>query len=216
MKNTVIVFGLGKFGKTVATKLHDQGIEVMAVDKNYDLIQEVANRVTVAVQCDFMDEDAMAELGISNFDMAVVSTGQSLEASIAATMAAKDNGVAKVIAKATSINQARILEKLGANQIIFPEMDMGERLARSIAGSNLLEFIHFSNEYGMIEVKARKEWIGRSLEDMDFRNTYHMNIVGIERQQDYIVTPRASEIIKEGDVLVLIGKEEHAHLVETK
>lgn len=214
MNKSVIVLGLGKFGYTVASKLFEQGIEVMAVDKDYSLVQSISNHVNAAVQCDFLDEEAMAELGISNFDIAIISTGTSLEASIAATMLASDANVSKIIAKAKSANQARILRKLGADQIIYPEIDMGERLARSITGSNLLEFIHFSDEYGLIEASAKDSWIGKDLGKLNFRNHYHMNVVAIRRRGEYIITPGSKEKIEKGDVLILIGEEKYVKEVE--
>lgn len=214
MNKSVIVLGLGKFGYTVASKLFEQGIEVMAVDKDYSLVQSISNNVNAAVQCDFLDEEAMAELGISNFDIAIISTGTSLEASIAATMLASDANVSKIIAKAKSANQARILRKLGADQIIYPEIDMGERLARSITGSNLLEFIHFSDEYGLIEASAKDSWIGKDLGKLNFRNHYHMNVVAIRRRGEYIITPGSKEKIEKGDVLILIGEEKYAKILE--
>ena len=214
MNKSVIVLGLGKFGYTVATRLFEQGVEVMAVDKDYDLIQSIGNHVNAAVQCDFLDEEAMAELGMSNFDVAIISTGYSLEAAIAAIMLASDSEVSKIIAKAKSGNQARIMRKLGADQIIFPEIDMGERLARSLTGSNILEFINFSDEYCLIEVIAKDEWVDKSLADLKFRNAYHMNVVGIRRKGHFIITPRANEVVHEKDVLILIGEERYATELE--
>ena len=214
MKKSVVVFGLGKFGMRVATKLYDQGIDVMAVDKNYDLVQDAADSVTVASQADFLDDEAIKELGLSNFDIAVVATGESLEASIVATLAAKDAGIEEVIVKSNSPKKGRVLKKLGADRIIYPELDMGDRLARSISRSNLLEFIHFSQEYGMMEVRAKESWIGKTIREMDFRNTYQMNIIAINRQGDYIVSPKAEDVIEKDDVLILIGKEEDANNLE--
>lgn len=214
MKKSVVVFGLGKFGMRVATKLYDQGIDVMAVDKNYDLVQDAADSVTVASQADFLDDEAIKELGLSNFDIAVVATGESLEASIVATLAAKDAGIEEVIVKSNSPKKGRVLKKLGADRIIYPELDMGDRLARSISRSNLLEFIHFSQEYGIMEVRAKESWIGKTIREMDFRNTYQMNIIAINRQGDYIVSPKAEDVIEKGDVLILIGKEKDANNLE--
>ena len=134
MIKSVIVLGIGRFGERVATKLFEDGLEVMAVDKDYDLVQNISGKVTSAVQCDISNDKALEELGMGNFDVAVIATGESLEASMAATLFAKDHNVEKIIAKATSTNHARILKKIGADQIIFPEIDMGEKLARSIAG----------------------------------------------------------------------------------
>lgn len=214
MKKSVVVFGLGKFGMRVATKLYDQGIDVMAVDKNYDLVQDAADSVTVASQADFLDDEAIKELGLSNFDIAVVATGESLEASIVATLAAKDAGIEEVIVKSNSPKKGRVLKKLGADRIIYPELDMGDRLARSISRSNLLEFIHFSQEYGIMEVRAKESWIGKTIREMDFRNTYQRNIIAINRQGDYIVSPKAEDVIEKGDVLILIGKEKDANNLE--
>lgn len=214
MKKSVVVFGLGKFGMRVATKLYDQGIDVMAVDKNYDLVQDAADSVTVASQADFLDDEVIKELGLSNFDIAVVATGESLEASIVATLAAKDAGIEEVIVKSNSPKKGRVLKKLGADRIIYPELDMGDRLARSISRSNLLEFIHFSQEYGIMEVRAKESWIGKTIREMDFRNTYQRNIIAINRQGDYIVSPKAEDVIEKGDVLILIGKEKDANNLE--
>lgn len=214
MKKSVVVFGLGKFGMRVATKLYDQGIDVMAVDKNYDLVQDAADSVTVASQADFLDDEAIKELGLSNFDIAVVATGESLEASIVATLAAKDAGIEEVIVKSNSPKKGRVLKKLGADRIIYPELDMGDRLARSISRSNLLEFIHFSQEYGIMEVRAKESWIGKTIREMDFRNTYQMNIIAINRLGDYIVSPKAEDVIEKDDVLIFIGKEEDAKNLE--
>lgn len=214
MKKSVIVFGLGKFGMRVATKLYDQGIDVMAVDKDYDLVQDAADSVTVATQADFLDDEAMKELALSNFDVAVVATGESLEASITATLAAKDAGIEEVIVKSSSPKKGRILKKLGADRIIYPELDMGDRLARSISRSNLLEFIHFSEEYGIMEAKARDKWVDKTISETDFRNAYNMNIIAINRMGDYIVSPRSNEKIEDGDILIFIGKEEDAKNLE--
>ena len=124
MKKNVIVLGLGRFGTTVAKKLFEDGFEVMAVDKDYDLVQAISDKVTSAVQCDISNDKALEELGIGSFDVAVIATGESLEASMTATLFAKDHEVSRIIAKATSTNHARILKKIGADQIVFPEIDM--------------------------------------------------------------------------------------------
>lgn len=209
MQESVIVFGAGRFGRSLATTLFDHGVEVMIVDHDYDLIQSLSTKVTTAIQCDLTDEAAVNELGISNFDIAVIAIGSNLEASIMATLASKDRGVPRIIAKATSEMQARILEKIGADQIIYPEIDMGERLARSISGSNLMEYIHFSDEYSIVEVKTKKEWVGKNLVDLDFRNKYHLNVIAYRRNGRTIVAPSAKDTFERDDVLILIGEEKY-------
>ena len=205
-----IVLGIGRFGERVATKLFEDGLEVMAVDKDYDLVQNISGKVTSAVQCDISNDKALEELGMGNFDVAVIATGESLEASMAATLFAKDHNVEKIIAKATSTNHARILKKIGADQIIFPEIDMGEKLARSIAGSNLLQFFHFSDDYSMIELKAYDELVGRSLKEIDFRKKYKMMVIAYKRDGELIINPEANWKIEKDDTLVLLGDSDHA------
>lgn len=210
MIKSVIVLGIGRFGERVATKLFEDGLEVMAVDKDYDLVQNISDKVTSAVQCDISNDKALEELGIGNFDVAVIATGESLEASMAATLFAKDHNVEKIIAKATSTNHARILKKIGADQIVFPEIDMGEKLARSIVGSNLLQFFHFSDDYSMIELKAYDELVGKSLKEIDFRKKYKMMVIAYKREGELIINPEANWKIEKDDTLVLLGDSEHA------
>lgn len=210
MIKSVIVLGIGRFGERVATKLFEDGLEVMAVDKNYDLVQNISGKVTSAVQCDIANDKALEELGMGNFDVAVIATGESLEASMAATLFAKDHNVEKIIAKATSTNHARILKKIGADQIVFPEIDMGEKLARSIVGSNLLQFFHFSDDYSMIELKAYDELVGKSLKEIDFRKKYKMMVIAYKRDGELIINPEANWKIEKDDTLVLLGDSDHA------
>lgn len=210
MIKSVIVLGIGRFGERVATKLFEDGLEVMAVDKDYDLVQNISDKVTSAVQCDISNDKALEELGIGNFDVAVIATGESLEASMAATLFAKDHNVEKIIAKATSTNHARILKKIGADQIVFPEIDMGEKLARSIVGSNLLQFFHFSDDYSMIELKAYDELVGKSLKEIDFRKKYKMMVIAYKRDGELIINPEANWKIEKDDTLVLLGDSDHA------
>ena len=157
MKKNVIVLGLGRFGTAVAKKLYEKNVEVMAVDINYNKVQKIADNVTSAVQADMTDEEALKGLGISNFDVAVIGTGTNLEASIEASLICKDAGVQTIIAKATSETHARILEKIGVDKITYPELDIGNRLANIISGSNILEMLKFSSEFTLVELKARKK-----------------------------------------------------------
>lgn len=214
MPTNVIVLGAGRFGSALAEKLFKEGLEVMLVDKDYELIQDLANQVTSAVQCDLMDEKAVEELGINNFDVAVVAIGSDLEASIMATLAAKEHEIPRIIAKASSFTQARILKKLGADQVIFPELEMGERLALSIAGSSIADYINFSDEYTLLELKAIKPWWGKSLAELNFHRSYGMNVVAYHRDGATIIAPMADYTIEKGDKLVLMGSTEDAAKLE--
>ena len=210
MQKNIIVLGLGRFGTAVATKLFEKGAYVTAVDKDYSLVEKIANKVTNAIQADMTEEVALKSIGITNYDVAIVATGSDLEASIQATLICKDNGVEKVIAKASSISHARILKKIGADKIVFPENDTGNRLAKSIVGPSIFEAIEFSDDYSLIEVKAYKKWWDKSLIDLDFRNQYQMNVVGFKRNGKMIIDFNPDVEIKEGDTLILIGSNANA------
>lgn len=214
MDKNVIVLGLGRFGYSVATKLFEKGVYVTAVDSNYKKVEKIANFVSSAAQGDITEEVAMKSLGINNYDVAIIATGTDIEASIEATLICKDSGVDKIIAKATSQSHARILKKIGADQIVYPELDTGERLARSLAGSNLLELVQFSNDFSLIEIKAHEDWIGKSLIELDFRKAYKMNVVAFERDGQMLMDIDPSTEIRKGDVLVLIGDNENAKALE--
>lgn len=210
----VIVLGLGRFGRALAKKLYEKGVEVMAVDSSYAKVQKIAGEVSYSAQADMTDEDALSELGIKNFDIAIIATGSNLEASIEATLLCKDAGIKTVIAKATSVTHARILDKIGADKIVFPELDSGQRLARVIAGSNLLEFIQFSDKFSMAEVRCHESWVGKSLMEIDFRNEYDLNVVAFERAGELIISPDPTSPIEKNDLLILIGTKENVQKVE--
>ena len=204
----VLVLGLGRFGSALARKLFEKGVEVMAVDRDYTKVQKLADQATYAAQADMTDEEAMRELGINNFDIAVIATGSNIEASIEATLLCKDAGITTVIAKATNITHERIVQKIGADKIIFPELESGERLARVISGSNLLEFIEFSSEFSLAEIRVHEAWIGKNLMELDFRNEYNLNVVAFERDGKTLINPNPTTLIEKNDLIVLIGKSE--------
>lgn len=214
MQKNIIVLGLGRFGYAVATRLAQKGAYVTAVDSSYKTVEKIASLVSSSVQADITEELALKSLGINNYDAAIIATGSDLEASIEATLICKDSGINQVIAKASSESHARILEKIGADYIVFPEADTAERLARSLVGPNLLEVIEFSDEFSIIEVKAHKSWLGKNLIDLDFRNEYQMNVVAFERDGQMIIDFDPSLEIEENDILVLIGSSENAKELE--
>lgn len=214
MDKNIIVLGLGRFGMSVATKLFKDGFYVTAVDYDYDLIEKMADSVSSAIQADITEEVAMHSLGINNYDVAIIATGSDLEASIEATLICKDSGVKEVIAKASSKQHARILKKIGADRIVFPEFDTGQRLAKSLAGPSLMEIIDFSDEISLIKIKARKSWIGKSLVDLDFRKQYQMNVIAFERDGHMIIDVDPNLLIEEDDTIALIGEKENAKAIQ--
>lgn len=210
------VIGCGRFGKSVARTLFSLGYEVMALDSNEEIIQEISDEVTHAVVVDVMNEVALKELGLSNFDVVVVSIGSNTEASIMATIIAKELGVKKVIAKATSDFQGKVLEKIGADKVIFPERDMGVRVAHNLVSANILEFIELSPDYGIIEISAIRDWVGKSLYQLQLPNKHGINVMAIKRGNAITISPDGDTVIEQEDTLVIIANTAAISKIERK
>lgn len=200
-----IVLGLGRFGTNVATSLFDLGYEVLAVDNKPQIIQEIVSSVTHAVVADATDEAALRSLGVRNFDMAIVAIGDDIEASILTTVILKDLGVQKVLVKANNDLHAKILKKIGADEIVFPEKEMGERIAHNITQSNILDYINLSPEYSIIETTVPKKWNEKTLKEINVRAKYGINIMAVKHGALINIAPNAEDKLYSGDVLVVIG-----------
>lgn len=190
----------------MAASLYRLGQEVLAVDTSEERVQEAAPHVTHAVQADATDEEAMKALGIRNFDVVVVAIGE-LEASILATSVVKGLGVPCVVAKALSELHGRVLERVGANRVVFPERDMGIRVAHSLVSGNLIDYVELGPGCNIVEVIARQPFVCRSLKDLDFPARYGINILAIRRGNQVIAVPGADTVIEKGDVLVAMGED---------
>lgn len=207
-KKQYIVIGLGRFGRSVAKQLEANGCMVLAVDKEEKNINLVAEDVTRAMCLDITDEEAVKELGMSNFDGAVVSIGHSLDAAIFAIMWAKEQGVPQVIAKANDDMQGKVLKKVGADEIVYPEREMGHHLAKNLAFGRLLDSVELTADYSIAELSILKEWVGKNLKELKLREKYHVNVIAVKRDRDMEITPSADKALLEGDMLVLLGKNE--------
>ena len=200
-----VVFGIGKFGLSVAKALADNGCQVMAVDSEQDRIAEIAEHVTYAVCADVTDAEAMHSLGIKNFDGAIVAIGENLEASVLATIMSKELGIPYVLAKAQTELQAKVLKKVGADKIIFPEKETGIRIAHNLVGGNFFDAIELSNKYSMMNFDIPEDWVGKSLRELNLRVTKKINVIGIKRKDNFEITPDADAPLLEDDILVIIG-----------
>lgn len=205
MKKQIAVIGLGRFGGTVCEELQKLGVEVLAVDANEQKVNEYVSIATHAVTAQGTDEKALEALGIRNFDCVIVAIGDDLQASILTTLLLKEQGVKEVWVKAKNDYHDRVLRKIGADRIIHPERDMGEKIAQYILSDNIMDFIELSPEYSIVEVAAMKRVVGKTLATLDFRAKYGCNIIAIKRNDKMIVSPTADEVIKEDDLLVVIG-----------
>ena len=204
-KKQFVIFGLGRFGMSVATTLSEAGYEVMAVDKNEEVIQEVSSIVTHAVQADATDADTLRSLGIRNFDIAVVAIGRDIQASIMVTLLLKEMGITYVVAKASSDLHEKVLNKLGADRVISPEQDMGVRIATNLMSGNIMDYIQLSEDYSVVEIIALPEWKGKTIRELNMRDKYGINIIAIERDKKITITPGADFILHQKDILVVVG-----------
>lgn len=199
------VIGCGRFGSNVVLTLNSLGNEVLAIDIDGERIQEISIEVSNAVQADVIDQNVLRELDVGNFDVVIVGIGSNYRASIMATLMAKELGAIKVIARAGDFNHGKALSKVGADKIIYPEQDMGIRLAHNLVSSNILDFIELSPEYSILGITALDEWSDKTLKELKLPSIYGINVMAIKRGKDINVSPCADDIILKGDILVVIG-----------
>lgn len=204
-KKQFLIIGLGRFGSSIAKTIYELGHDVLAIDKDEEKVQEISDYVTHAVQMDATDEAILKTLGITNFDVAVVTIGSSLQDSVMSTLILKELGIKYIIAKANNELHAKVLTKIGADKVVLPERDMGVRVAHNLVSSNILDYIELSNEYSMLEIEAIKDWYNKSLKDIEIRRQYGINVVAIKTGEKVNISPSAEDIIKENDVLVALG-----------
>lgn len=203
-----VVIGLGRFGSSLATCLYKMGHEVLAIDLDEELIQRFSNQVTHAIQGNATDEELMRSLGVRNFDAVVVSIGGDIQASIVTTLILKDLGAPYIVAKAQNDLHGRILEKIGADRVVYPEREMGQRIANNLVSTNILDYIELSPTHSIVEVLAPEKLVGKTLGQLNLRALYGINVIALKQDKHINVAPGADTMINEGDILVVIGKRE--------
>jgi trk system potassium uptake protein len=208
MKTSVLVIGLGRFGASAARELMKVGHEVLAVDSSETIVNDIAPEVTHAVQLDAADEEALRAIGAAEFDHAIVAISSHVEASIYATMALKQLGVRNVIAKAGNPLHGAILQRVGANRVAYPEREMGQRVAHSFAVANVVDYLDVAPRFGIVKLLPPESFIGRSLKDLDLSTRLRLTPIALRRGDDVTVNPHRDEVIKAGDELILIGRDD--------
>lgn len=203
-----VVIGLGRFGSSLALELMEMGYEVLGIDHQEERVEDMSDHLTHAVVADATDEGIMRSLGVRNFDCGIVAIGDNMERSILAAILLKEIGVKQVVAKAISILHGRALSRLGVDRVIFPERDMGIRVAHQLVTPNLLDYIELSKDYKIVELTVPSCMNGKSLSDLNTRAKYGCSIVALNRESGIIVAPTAHDHLSEGDVMVLIGSNE--------
>lgn len=208
------VIGLGRFGSSVARTLQSMGYEVLGIDTDEERTQALMDSLTHVVQADATDENTLKSLGIRNFDTVIVAIGEDIQASILVTLLVKELGVKYVVVKAQNDLHGKVLYKIGADRVVFPERDMGARVAHNLVSSNILDYIELAPDYSIVEVAATEKMIGKTLRQLDLRQRFGVNVLAIKRAENVIVSPRADDRITEEDVLVVIGSNEDLQEME--
>lgn len=205
MTENFAVIGLGRFGASVAKALYEMGYEVMAVDKDPYRVQDFSQIVTHVVEADSTDENALRALGINNFDIVVVAIGEDIQSSIMTTLILQEIGVKRVVVKAKNDLHGKVLYKIGAEKVVYPERDMGLRVVHNLISPNILDYIELAEDYSIIEISAGDYFDGKSLEQLDVRSLFGCNVMAIKSGKRINIAPMANDVIHKGDVLVVIG-----------
>ena len=200
-----VILGAGRFGTSVATTLYSLGHEVLLIDRNEDVIQSMTKYCTHAVIGDCCDEDTLVSLGVRNFDAAVVAIGADFQSSVLVTVMLKEMGVPYVIAKVQSERHAKVLEKIGADNVIFPEHDSGVRLAHNLSLNNFVDYMELSPDYSIAEISCPEGWIGKSINELNVRARFGVNIMAVKNGGHINVSPSPQERFEADDMLIVLA-----------
>lgn len=202
-----IVIGIGRFGNALARDLYKEGNDVLVIDENKDEIEQIANSVTHAIIGDAKDPQVLEQVGVRNFDCAIVSIAGDLQDSILVTLMLKDMGVKYVVAKARNEMHKKVLLKIGADKVVFPEHEMGERLAQLLSSDNVIDFLELSQEYSIMEINSPKAWWNKTLIDLDVRAKHNITVIAArDPQTDKLTVSLGPDfVISEGSDLIVLG-----------
>lgn len=205
MSKQFAVLGLGSFGWSVALTLEKMGCDVLVIDDSFEKIQEISEKVSYALKADMTDPEALESLGGRNLDGAVIAVSENFEASIMATLLCKDIGIPLVVAKAKDDLQGTILKKVGADVVVYPEIDMGSRVAKNLAAREFMDWIELSEDYSMVEAVVPEPWRGRCLAELKVRERFGINVVGIIIDKEVDVAFDPQKPLPADGVLILVG-----------
>ncbi|MBE6687682.1 MAG: TrkA family potassium uptake protein [Ruminococcaceae bacterium] len=207
MKSFAII-GLGNFGTTLALTLAQNQHQVLVIDEDAEKVEEISDYVTNAVIGDSTDRAVLETAGITDYDCAVVAISNNMECSILTTLLLEDMGISQVVARAVSDNHAKVLQRVGADIVVFPERDMGEKLAYKLDKNNVLDYIEFSEDYSLVEAKVPVRWVGKSLRELDIRRKYKINIIAVIKDHPYRkieINPDPDAPFEADDTLAMVG-----------
>lgn len=220
-KLQVAVIGLGNFGFAVARTLAEKGCQILCIDQSEERLERVREIATQAVQADAADEKVLREMGVADVDCAVVSLGRNMEACLLVAMALKDIGVKQLVVKAVSPLHGRILKKLGVDRVVFPEADMGRRVAETLVSPSILDYLELGEGYGVAEVSAPEHFWGKTLTELALRTEYGVTVLAIRRaskgeRPSIVANPSGADGVREGDILVIIGEQANLERLSAK
>jgi len=199
------VFGLGRYGRAVAKELIDSGAEVIAVDCDDKIVESLVVEFPICKCADITDPDVIKQLGISNVDTVIIAIAEDFEVSVLATMLCKEAGVGQVIVKCASDIHRQILTKIGADVVVFPEKDSGIRLAKNILSSWFIDIADISDNISIIELTAKREWIGKTILELDLRKKYSINVIALNKGDDTTISIQPDTVIEENMKLIVIA-----------
>ena len=202
---TYAVFGLGRYGREVAKQLVESGAEVLAIDIHEDIVNEVSSEIPLCKCADITEPEVVKQLGISNIDVVIIATASNLGASVMATMLCKEAGVKTVIAKCSDEMHKKILSRVGADKVVFPEKESGVRLAKNLLSSGFVDIIELSKDVSMIELNVKPEWVGKTLVELNLRKKYSINVVAIKQDSDVKIDIDPHTVLTEAMELIVVA-----------
>lgn len=216
MKKSFLVIGAGRFGTSVARTLTNLGHDVMVIDNDETLVQQISSEVTDAINANAASEKCLQAIGVRDFDAVVLAIGFDVQASIMAAILLIELGAKKIVAKAQTELHGKVLSKVGVSQVVYPERDMGQKLARSLIAPTIIDMIELSDDHSVVEVKAPKEMIGKTLLEINLRARYGISVIALRRSNGgkTIIAPVAENRVEENDIIVAIGENKHLRKLE--
>ena len=210
-----VVIGLGRFGKSLATTLSELGNEVLAIDVKPEAVKQMEGIVSGAVVADATQDNVLHSLGVQNFDCAIICIGDNLQANILATLTCKDLGVGYVVSKARNEQSKKVLERIGADMVVFPEVYMGKKVANMLSNPSMNEIMNLSDNYKIVEIPSPDNWHDKTIIELDVRKKYKVSVIFIKRNNQ-VVYPQTDTILKKGDILILAGEEDKLESLSNK
>jgi trk system potassium uptake protein TrkA len=212
----VIVIGLGIFGFNIAKDLFENGVEVIAIDKNKEMVQKIRDFSTKAILGDSSDKEFLESIGIGEDDIVIISFGEDLASASLTTLHLKELKVNRIIVKVPNEEHKRVLEKIGATEVIIPEKEMANKISKSIISPNILDYIPLSEDYTICEIAPPPSFIGKTIGELHLRSKYHVEVIAVKEllPERIRMIPRSDFIIKDSDILIVLGKEEDINKIK--